>query len=100
MLKSPWIRPRKERVVCMRDSNIVGYPVQTHATFLVYASMITKQKKCRGLLDQKFDAFKPRATTFSNSQQHPKGSSNESDMSSPTMLDVVGQHCLERLQGR
>ena len=50
----------------VRGPNNVGRAVQTDATLLRYASVITEQKKFWGLLAEKFDRFQ---TLCNNTQQ-------------------------------
>ena len=52
----------------VRGPNNVGRAVQTDPTLLRYASAITEQKKCWGLLAERFDRFQ---TSRNNTQQHP-----------------------------
>ena len=56
----------KPCVMSVRGHNNVGRAVQTDPTLLRYASVITEQKKCWELLDEKFDRFQ---TLRNNMQQ-------------------------------
>ena len=94
-MASLWISPWIQCVVHERESTTVGYPVQTHETLLGYASMITKQKKCREKLTQKFEAFQISC----NSIQQLTATRNNIQQSVQTPATCWAQHCCERLHG-
>ena len=82
----------------VRGPNNVGRAVQTDPTLLRHASAITQQKKCWGLLAEKFNQFQ---TLREKTQQHPTTCNRVCKRTQHhlTMLGVVGQQCCVRLHG-